>query len=416
MNLLLSKSARSAAIPLAMLWAIASGCADDRLTGPVNLAARHGAFVPFSSKFLAWSEYPNSSAIGMQLFSVNLRQERQFAYWAEDARAFARANPGRLYINGDEPDQYCVTPADYAVRYRNFVEGVRSADPTARFSPAGFAEPNDKCCPPPDDVPASCWYANHSIGYAQQFYDAYVALYKVPPPVDEWRFHDFGLRYKTGDIAGWWSRVDLMTKWSIEHGANMVLGSWGFLGWREPDSSYVEHLKQAMNLIMNDSRINASVYWSYQQWLGNPHYLANGDGSLTKVGQAYVNPLTDVPSGPTLAVDTAGAKARLAWSNTTAAWSAEAEFWTQAPGSTAYTYKATERTEAAATQTSLIAFTPGDSLKARVRYYNAYGQAAWTPFSNAVLIQSSEASKKGGSWTGTVFCFLSKRIQSQPCS
>lgn len=396
-----------------------SACTEQTSTAPEVLKVARSSDVSFTNKFIAWSEFPNSSPIRMQLFTLDARQERQFADWADErVVAFARANPGRLYINGDEPDQYCVKPMDYAVWYHDFVEGVRAADPTARFSPSGFAEPNYKCCPLPDDVPAPCWYESHSIGFAQQFYNAYLERYKVPPPVDEWRFHDFGLRYGLGDVAGWWSRIDQLAQWSVDHGAKMVLGSFGFMGWREPESDYSEHLKQAMARIMNDDRINGAVYWSYQQWLGNPHYLANSDETLTEVGRTYSNPLTDVPNGLTLIGDTASGEAKLRWNNTTNAWAAEVEFWSQAKGASSFVYKGTDRTGGlGGTESAWNSFADGESVKARVRYYNPYGQAGWSEFSNPVLIKADEeANAKGSSWKGAVFCFISKRIQSTPCA
>jgi hypothetical protein len=350
----------------------------------------------------------------MQLFALDARQERQYADYADDnVLAFARANPGRLYINGDEPDQYCVKPMDYAVWYHDFVQGVRAADPTARFSPAGFAEPNYKCCPLPDDVYASCWALKHSVLYAQDFYNAYVERYGVRPPVDEWRFHSFGLRYGPGEIDAWWYEINNLAQWSIEHGANMVLGSWGFMGWRPGDeSTYIEWMKQAMNRLMNDSRINGAVYWSWQQWLGNPHYLVNSDGSLTEVGLAYINPLTDVPSSPAI-VDADNAQAQLLWTNTTRAWSAEVEFWVQVPGTNDFVYSKTERVDPGVASTSLNTFSSNANVKGRVRYYNAYGQAAWSPFSAPARLDGKAIITRSSTFRP---CIESKRIATPSCS
>src|SRR5688572_33337269 len=128
-------------------------------------------------------------------------------------------------------------PADYAMLYHDFVTGIRNADPSAKVSPSDFAEPNYKCCPLPDDVRAPCWSEKHSIGYAEQFYNAYVQRYGVAPPVNEWRFHDFGLRSPLGDLDHWWARIDKEAAWSVAHGANMVRGAWGSSAWREPAES-----------------------------------------------------------------------------------------------------------------------------------------------------------------------------------
>ncbi len=395
-KLLRSKCVRSAMIPAALLCVIVSGCADQQPTGPrlqatgprLPRVARINN-VPFNKFFVAWSQSYSSSPIQTQIFALDPRQDRQYAWWADQSvLSFASANPGRLYINGDEPDQSCIAPYDYAGMYYDFVAGVRGADPTARFSPAGFAEPNYYCCPP--SAGEACHSSMHSISYADQFYNAYVRRYGVAPPVDEWRFHDFGLSFAIGDVNGWWSRVDSAAAWSVSHGANMVLGAWGFLRWSEPAPAYREYLKQAMGRLMKDKRINGATYWSYEPWVASPRYLVNGDGSLTPEGQTYVNPLTDIPTGVKI-VGSANGRARLRWSNTTSAWAAEAEFWVQAPGSNSFVYRNTELVAGpGANQTPFVVFNIGDRVRGRVRYYNVYGQAAWSSFSNIVLLALTE--------------------------
>lgn len=404
-----SKWLRSAMIPSAFLCLILSACADQEPMGPELLRVSRSQSVPFNRFFLAWSQSYSAGPIQTQNFSLDARQERQWAWYAdENVVRFARANPGRLYIVGDEPDQECMRPADYAIIYHDFVVGVRNADPTARVSPAGFAEPNYKCCPLPDDVPQPCWSEKHSTGFAEQFYNAYVERYGVAPPVNEWRFHDFGLRSPVGDMDNWWARIDKEASWSVEHGANMVLGAWGLLGWREPASAYQEHLKQAMGRIMNDPRINGAVYWSNEQWAGELHYLRNPDGTPTPEGETYANPLTDIPVD--VATVNAGAgSALLQWTNTTAAWAAEVEFWVKGPGSDSFVYSRTEKVAVlGARQTPSIAFRGGDSVKGRVRYYNTFGQAGWSSFSEAITIPvtASEVAKKTGSRKTPRFCFL----------
>ena len=193
----------------------------------------------------------------------------------------------------------------------------------------------------------------------------------------------------------------------------MVLGSWGFMGWRPPsEATYIEWMKQAMNRLMNDSRINGAVYWSWQQWLGNPHYLVNADGSLTDVGQAYINPLTDVPNAPSI-VDAENARAQLQWTNTTSAWSAEVEFWVQPPGSSEFIYGKTEHVDPGVAVSSFNTFSEKTSVKGRVRYYNAYGQAAWSPFSAPVKINGDAVVTKPNAFHP---CVDSKRITTQGCS
>jgi hypothetical protein len=381
---------RSAMIGAALLCVNVSGCVDQQPVGLELAGVARASDVPFNKFFVAWSQTYSASPIQTQLFALDARQDRQYVdWWPTDAvLSFARSNPGRLYIVGDEPDQWCYTPADYAGIYHDFVAGVRGADPTARVSPAGFSEPNEKCCPPDDAV---CHTSMHSISYADQFYNAYVQRYGVAPPVNEWRFHDFGLDFTVGDVNGWWARVQSEAAWSASHGANMVLGAWGFMRWRESVPAYQEHMKQAIGLIMTDKRINGAVYWTDEPWINSVYPLVDVNGSLTPEGQTFVNPLTDVPAGVKL-VGSANGDAMLRWSNTTSAWAVEAEFWVQAAGSNSFIYHNTERVAGpGGEQTAFVPFNVGDNVKGRVRYYNAYGQAAWSPFSNTV----SKVSRKG---------------------
>ncbi|HEX6576149.1 MAG TPA: hypothetical protein VF042_14370 [Gemmatimonadaceae bacterium] len=345
--------------------------------------------------FLAWSQNHSSTPINTQTFAIDGRQERQWGWYPDDnVRAFARNNPGRLYIVGDEPDQYCMSGADYAELYHAFVVGVQEVDPTARFSPAGFAEPNYKCCPLPDDVPWSCWYEKHSVLFAEQFWQAYIQRYGRAPKVDEWRFHDFGLRFGPGDINGWWERISFLAGWSVDHGANMVLGAWGFHSWHESDAVYQEHIKQAMGRILADTRINGAVYWSYEQWAGEINYLQHPDGSLTPAGQTYANPLTDVPVSVSM-VGVSNGRAKVQWANTTSAWGAEVEYWVKAPGSDSFVASYIERVPAlGAAQTPVDAFRIGDTMKARVRYYTALGSGSWSGFSNPVAMSRTEQVNK----------------------
>ncbi len=407
-KLLRSIFGRSAMIPAALLCVILSGCADQQPTAPILRPVARSYDAQFNKFFIAWSQTYSASPIQTQTFSLDARQDRQYAdlYPNQSVLAFARANPGRLYIHGDEPDQYCITPSDYAVYFHDFVTAVRSADATARFSPAGLSEPNYYCCPPPADEP--CKLRMHSTGYAEQFYNAYVQRYGAAPPVSEWRFHDFGVKFAVGDVDGWWSRIDADAAWAVAHGANMVLGTWGFTGWREPAPALQEHLKQAMGRLMNDKRINGAVFWSYEPWIDTAHPLVDASGVLTPEGQTYVNPLTDVPAELKI-VGSADGYAKLRWTNTTSAWAAEAEFWVQPAGSSSFIYHNTERVAGpAATQTPVVVFNIGDSVKARVRYYNVFGQAAWSPFSNTVLLASTDSKSDPGAVSGKrpLFCFL----------
>jgi hypothetical protein len=413
------KSSRSNRVRIAMTRVVLAGvaataCVEQPATGPdlqQSDRTRRSSVAQSNDQrdfFTAWSRGYSSYPIQTQMFALDDRQDRQYVDWypTEAVLAFARAYPGHLYIHGDEPDQWCMDPHEYAGMYHNFVSQIRGADPSARVSPAGFAEPNARCCA--DENDEACKQAKHSVSYAQQFYDAYKARYGAAPRVDEWRFHDFGIAYQSGDLDGWWARINKAAEWSVAHGANMVLGGFGFHGWREPVPVFREQLKQAMGRLAADTRINGAVYWSYEPWVESPRPLVNEIGGLTAEGETYANPLTDVPVNLKL-VGSADGHAKLRWSNTTSAWGAEVEFYFQNPASGAYEFDRARIVPAlGATETPFVALRVGDVVKARVRYQTRHGQGSWSSFSNAVVVGLTDSGPidRKPNRNKPLFCFL----------
>src|ERR1051325_2128296 len=99
-------------------------CAEQQITGlkvPTGVAKNTG--VAFSQFFVAWSNLGYRSTPMQTQVGLDSLQYRQEANWDADigVQNFAAANPGKLYIVGDEPDQQCVTPYDYAGILHNFV-------------------------------------------------------------------------------------------------------------------------------------------------------------------------------------------------------------------------------------------------------------------------------------------------------
>jgi hypothetical protein len=370
------------------LLAILTSCTDVPTTGLHLPPLARDVNVPFDHFFQAWSQSFHASPIRTQMFALDTRQDRQYAGFVADQNvlSFATANPGQLYINGDEPDQSCIAPYDYAGTYHDFVAAVRGADPTARFSPAGFAEPNNNtnCCPNP---PGSCYTNMHSTGYAQQFYDSYVTRYGVAPPVNEWRFHDFAGNNQIGEVNSWWTNVSGYAAWSVAHGANMVLGSWGFLGWATPSScEFQVYMEQAMQLVYNDPRINGAVWWSYESWGGYNHYLALANGSLTPEGKAYSNPIIkDTPSSVAM-VGFSGGRGEIKWTNTNSQLAIQAEFWRE-PAGGSFAPDHSDFVAALGTSTPIDQFTVGDLVEGRAAYYNTVGICGpWSALSSARLM------------------------------
>jgi hypothetical protein len=268
--------------------AILAGCDPER---PVRPRPGEPLFSLTTSEpfFVAWSNEHWTSPIFTVGGSFRADAYRQPAWWTWDQSygTWAQANPGRLYIVGDEPDNPehgCLPPAVYADSFFIFVDLMRGYDATAKFSPAGFTEPGSGHCG-----------AGTDTVYAQAFYDAYSAKYG-PPPITEWRFHNFG-NWSINNYAKWKSDVQALAAWSVAHGAPMYLGGWGFIGWTEPQTTFLQHVTDAMAFLSADGRIRGAGWWSYEQ-IGFPHYLKNPDGSLTPEGHTYYNGPSFTISGP----------------------------------------------------------------------------------------------------------------------
>jgi hypothetical protein len=379
--------------------AIAASCAEHEPTGPGATDARIAPVgqVTGDQFFVAWSAFRSyqTDPIQTQIYGMDSRQYRQMTGFTADSGvlAFASANPGKLYINGDEPDVVCTSAYDYAAVYHDYVVAVRAADPTARFSPAGISDPADHCCPTPGEP---CRTNMHWVSYADQFYNSYVQRYGVAPPVDEWRFHNFAQWIGPGDVTTWWAQVRDAAAWSVAHGAPMVLGSWGFIGWRVdaeyPLSEYLGNMRQSMDSLRNDPRISQAVWWAYEQTCclddGTPyrHHLWNSDGHFTPEGLTYGNIR---PTG--LFIQVGPAQMRGVWNNMTTNTMAtngaaiEVQFFKwmtfyweptsgpmwQPPG---------------AIMTQWYGFPSGARVRFWARYMTAHGPGPWSVYSSAVTI------------------------------
>ncbi len=85
------------------------------------------------------------------------------------------------------------------------------------------------------------------------------------------------------------------------------------------------------------------------------------------------------------------------------------EFWVQTPGSDSFVYHKTELVAGpGANQTPSVVLSTGGNVKARVRYYSRYGPAAWSSFSNSVLLALAEPEGDQGKAfrNSPHFCFL----------
>lgn len=103
---------------------------------------------------------------------------------AATIRAVASANPGSVWLIGNEPDviwQDDTTPERYAELYHELYYLLKSADPTCRVAIGGVAQPTPL-----------------RLAYLDQVLSAYQTRYGEPMPVDMWNVHDFILREEWG--------------------------------------------------------------------------------------------------------------------------------------------------------------------------------------------------------------------------
>jgi hypothetical protein len=95
-------------------------------------------------------------------------------------RATARANPGSLWLIGNEPDvawQGNATPEQYAATYGLLYPAIKAADPSAQVAIGGVSQPTPL-----------------RLEYIERILAAYETQFGEPMPVDAWNVHAFILR------------------------------------------------------------------------------------------------------------------------------------------------------------------------------------------------------------------------------
>jgi hypothetical protein len=103
---------------------------------------------------------------------------------ADALAAIAQANPGSLWLIGNEPDvkwQDNVEPAPYARLYHEAYHAIKTADPTAQVAIGGVAQPTPL-----------------RLRYLDQVLVAYKEQFGAEMPVDVWNVHNFILREEWG--------------------------------------------------------------------------------------------------------------------------------------------------------------------------------------------------------------------------
>lgn len=117
-------------------------------------------------------------------------------HWPDEStiQASARANPGSLWLIGNEMDrldwpggrQDEMLPELYAVAYHEMRSLIRAADPTARIAIGGIIQPTPL-----------------RLLYLDRVWDAYIRTYGSEMPVDVWNIHAFLLQEERNA----WGRV-----------------------------------------------------------------------------------------------------------------------------------------------------------------------------------------------------------------
>jgi hypothetical protein len=99
---------------------------------------------------------------------------------SEVLRAAASANPGGIWLIGNEPDvrwQDNTTPERYAVLYHEIYHLIKEADPASRMAIGGVSQPTPL-----------------RLAYLERVLTTYEERFGEPMPVDVWNVHNFILR------------------------------------------------------------------------------------------------------------------------------------------------------------------------------------------------------------------------------
>lgn len=114
----------------------------------------------------------------IRLYGIDFRPELAVIQSA------ARAQPGSLWLIGNEPDviwQDNTTPEQYAAIYGRLYPAIKAADPTALIAIAGVSQPTPL-----------------RMAYLDRILAAYQAQFEAEMPVDVWNVHAFVLREERG--------------------------------------------------------------------------------------------------------------------------------------------------------------------------------------------------------------------------
>ena len=197
---------------------------------PTNLRSRLGVGVPLEvTKFEFNEEMAKRLGLGWYLdwhvqtkpiqydgleFAqmVRVRESQFFPSRSEIARALA-ANPGSLWLIGNEPDvlwQDKTPPEAYARRYHELYVFIKTLDPSAQVAIGGVSQVTPL-----------------RLDYLERVLATYEKLYRQPMPVDVWNVHTFILREERDSwgvsIPPGFDDVQQGMLWEIEDHDNLDL-------------------------------------------------------------------------------------------------------------------------------------------------------------------------------------------------
>ena len=131
--------------------------------------------------YLNWGVAVDPARPGGAAFWQMVRLSEKGHYpQADTIRAAAAANPGSVWLIGNEPDciwQDGVTPERYAALYGELYGVIKGADPTSRIGIGGVSQPTPL-----------------RLRYLERVLASYEAQYGEAMPVDVWNVHGFLLR------------------------------------------------------------------------------------------------------------------------------------------------------------------------------------------------------------------------------